>query len=49
MSEFAIDKWYSQTAKLQGVIHVDAVLEEMYLRVRYSTHKYFKAKQEKPD
>lgn len=30
MSEFTIDKWYSSTAKIQGIVNVDAVLEGVY-------------------
>lgn len=31
-------------AKPQGVIRVDAVLEEMYMHVTYILHKYCKVK-----
>lgn len=48
MSEFATDKWYSNAAKIESMVHVDAVLEGMYLNIRYFIPKYFKGKQGKP-
>lgn len=47
MSEFATDKRHSKAAKIRGIVHVDAVLEGMYLHVRYFIPKYFKGKKRK--
>lgn len=47
MSEFAIDKQYSNAAKIQSIAHINAVLERMYLNVRYFIPKYFKGKKKK--
>lgn len=47
MSEFAIDKQYSNAAKIQSIAHINAVLERMYLNVRYFIPKYFKGRKRK--